>query len=89
MAEFNREHRTFKDGHDPTWTAISKSDDDYTSSGKKSLHFYNESYVYTEKGHLVIKTTDEDSSWRGWNPYAKKYQKLTKKFRRLEKNSCN
>ncbi len=41
------------------------------SSGKKSLHFYNDSYAYTKEGVLIISTTDEKTSWRGWvcSPY--------------------
>lgn len=53
--EFNVENRTFADGHDPTWTALDKSDDDM-SAGGGSLHFYNSSRVRTEDGFLKINT---------------------------------
>lgn len=79
--EFNREGRLFKDGFDPIWTAIEKSDDDYTSSGRKSLHFYNNTHAYTKNGYLTILTTDEDTHWRGWHPYEKQYVKLKRHFR--------
>ncbi len=39
--EFEREGRSFSDGHDPMWTALDKSDDDQTAQGKKSLQYYN------------------------------------------------
>jgi Beta-glucan synthesis-associated protein SKN1/KRE6/Sbg1 len=51
--EFNRPGRSFKDGHDPLWTGIDKSDDDQPSSGRKSLQFYNHSAISTKDGHLV------------------------------------
>ena len=43
--EFNRDGRRFKDGNDPMWTALDKSDDDWTASGRRSVQFYNSSYV--------------------------------------------
>ena len=79
--EFNREGRNFRDGYDTMWTALDKSDDDWTSSGRRSVHFYNSSYVHTRNGSLVIVTTDEDSTWRGWNPYLKKYVTMKRSFR--------
>eukprot|EP01041_Mallomonas_annulata_P007831 gene7831-16016_t len=79
--EFNRDGRTFKDGYDPTWTAIEKSDDDQTSTGRKSLHFYNGSYAFTANGTLKIRTSTEDTSWKGFNPYMKKYVRLKRNFR--------
>jgi beta-glucan synthesis-associated protein KRE6 len=78
--EFNRDGRSFKDGDDPRWTAISKSDDDQTAQGKKSLQFYNDTHVYTKKGHLNILTTDDDTHWTSYNPYKKKYQKMKRTF---------
>ena len=57
--EFESPERSFTDGHDPVWTALDKSDDDQTSTGKKSLHYYNSSNVYTEDGKLTILTNDE------------------------------
>ena len=51
--EFNRDGRTFTDGHDPMWTALDKSDDDLASNGR-SLEYYNSSCVYTKGGKLPI-----------------------------------
>jgi beta-glucan synthesis-associated protein KRE6 len=79
--EFNRDGRTFKDGHDPMWTAIQKSDDDQTAQGKKSLQFYNESNAFTKDGYLHILTTDEDTHWLSYNPYKKKWGKMVRHFR--------
>ncbi len=79
--EFERSGRSFADGHDPMWTALDKSDDDQTASGRKSLQYYNSSYATTEEGKLVITTTTEDTTWRGFNPYTKKYEQLKKTFR--------
>jgi beta-glucanase (GH16 family) len=79
--EFNKDGRQFKDGYDPTWTAIDKSDDDQTSSGRKSLHFYNHTQAVTADGKLVIETTTEDTKWKGWNPYKKKYEQMSRHFK--------
>lgn len=79
--EFNVDGRSFKNGDDPKWTGIDKSDDDQTSTGRKSLHFYNATQITTEKGNLVITTTTEDTKWRGWNPYKKKYEVMQRHFR--------
>ena len=79
--EFNRAGRSFKDGDDPMWTGVDKSDDDQTASGRKSLHFYNASQITTEDGKLVITTTTEDTKWKGWNPYKKKYETMSRHFK--------
>lgn len=79
--EFERSGRTFKNGDDPMWTGVDRSDDDQTSSGRKSLQFYNSSYIATKNGNLVIRSTTEDTRWRGWNPYLKKYDTMTRHFR--------
>ena len=50
--EFNRDGRTFTDGHDPMWTALDKSDDDLASNGR-SLEYYNSSCVYTKGGAII------------------------------------
>jgi len=63
------------------WTAIERSDDDQTSSGRMSLQFYNASQITTEDGRLVITTTTEDTKWRGWNPYLKKYVEMKRHFK--------
>jgi hypothetical protein len=63
------------------WTGIDKSDDDQTSSGRKSLQFYNSSQLLTEHGKLVILSTTEDTKWKGWNPYKKKYEQMSRHFK--------
>ena len=63
--EFEKEGRSFKDGADPMWTAIDKSDDDQTSNGKKSLQYYSSDLAFTRGGSLVIRTTDEGTSLCG------------------------
>lgn len=87
--EFNKNGRSFHDGHDPMWTAIERSDDDQTAGGKKSLQYYNSSNAYTEDGRLVLLTTTEDTSWKGYNPYAKKYTNLKRHFRSAMVQSWN
>ena len=79
--EFERSGRTFKDGHDPMWTGIDRPDEDQTSNGKKSLQYYNSSTISTKNGNLVIKTTNEDTKWRGWNPYKKRYETMKRHFK--------
>jgi len=79
--EFERTGRKFNDGYDPMWTGIDKSDDDQTSSGRKSLQFYNSSQISTKNGRLVISTTTEDTKWKGWNPYKKKYEQMSRHFK--------
>jgi beta-glucanase (GH16 family) len=79
--EFEKDGRTFGNGDDPMWTGVDRSDDDQTASGRKSLQFYNHSYVMTRGGNLVIRTTDEDTKWRGWNSYLKKYVTHERHFR--------
>jgi hypothetical protein len=79
--EFNRDGRSFKDGYDRTWTAIDKSDDDQTAQGRKSLHFYNDTMITTEGGFLAISTNTETTTWKGWNPYLKKYEMLSRHFK--------
>eukprot|EP00596_Hydrurales_sp_CCMP1899_P010011 CAMPEP_0119039412 /NCGR_PEP_ID=MMETSP1177-20130426/8873_1 /TAXON_ID=2985 /ORGANISM="Ochromonas sp, Strain CCMP1899" /LENGTH=582 /DNA_ID=CAMNT_0007003233 /DNA_START=119 /DNA_END=1864 /DNA_ORIENTATION=- len=79
--EFNREGRSFKDGDDPMWTAIDKSDDDQTAQGRGSLQFYNASQVTTENGFLVIKTTTEDTKWKGFNPYKNQKEEMSRHFK--------
>jgi beta-glucanase (GH16 family) len=79
--EFERTGRTFKDGNDPMWTGIDRADDDQTAQGKKSLQFYNASQISIKDGSLVITTTTEDTSWKGWNPYKKKYETMKRHFK--------
>lgn len=78
--EFNNEGRTFRDGDDPRWTALSKSDDDQTAQGKKSLQFYNDTHVFTKNGELHILTTPDDTHWTSYNPYKKKFEKMKRTF---------
>ena len=79
--EFNRDGRGFADGHDPMWTGIDKSDDDQTAQGRKSLQYYNSSLLSTKDGFLVITTNTEDTNWKGWNPYLKKYETMSRHFK--------
>ena len=61
--------------------AIDRSDDDQTSSGRKSLQFYNHTQITTLNGNLVITTTTEDTKWKGWNPYKKAYEDMKRHFK--------
>lgn len=79
--EFERSGRSFKDGDDPMWTGIDRSDDDQTAQGKKSLQYYNSSMLTTEHGNLVITTNTQNTKWRGWNPYKKKYETMKRTFK--------
>ena len=79
--EFETSGRSFKDGHDPTWTGIDRPDDDQTSNGKMSLQYYNASQITTKDGNLVITTSDEDTQWRGFNTYSKKYETMKRHFK--------
>ena len=79
--EFEREGRSFTDGDDPMWTGIDRSDDDQTAQGKKSLQYYNSSMITTKGGNLVITTNTENTKWRGWNPYKKKYETMKRTFK--------
>ena len=80
--EFNVPHRSFADGHDPTWTALDKSDDDYSASGGGSLHFYNSSTVTTTPdGMLTISSVLESTSWTHYDALKKVYKQETKHFK--------
>jgi beta-glucanase (GH16 family) len=72
--EFNVENRTFKDGHDPMWTALDRSDDDASSAGGGSLQFYNSSAVSTENGFLKIATYLETTSWTRYDHVNKRWK---------------
>lgn len=78
--EFNRDGRSFKDGDDPMWTAIDKSDDDLASNGR-ALVYYNYSSAYTLNGNLVIETNTDDTKWIGFNPYTKKDEVMERNFK--------
>ncbi|CAM9625791.1 unnamed protein product, partial [Phaeothamnion confervicola] len=87
--EFDAHGRTFHDGDDPTWTATLHSDDSMTSSGLGSQQFYNSSFVSTSNGCLNITTIAELTTWRGFNPYKKKYEHLSKYFKSAMISSWN
>mmetsp|Transcript_23825 Transcript_23825/g.33434 ORF Transcript_23825/g.33434 Transcript_23825/m.33434 type:complete len:656 (+) Transcript_23825:45-2012(+) len=78
--EFNVPNRTFKDGHDSIWTALDRSDNDF-SAGGGSLHYYNSSTVTTEDGHLKIKTSAEDTSWSRYDVTNKKWLRETRHYK--------
>lgn len=79
--EFNVEGRSFKDGHDKMWTALDKSDDDYSASGGGSLHFYNSSAVTTVDGMLKIASYIEPTRWTRLDPVNKKNVAEKKDFK--------
>jgi hypothetical protein len=78
--EFNTENRTFKDGHDPLWTALDKSDDDASSAGGGSLQFYNSSAVTTKDGFLHINTFLEKTKWNQYDHVNKEWKSHTTNF---------
>ncbi len=79
--EFNVPNRTFKDGDDPAWTALDKSDDDSSAAGGGSLHFYNSSMVSTtEDGLLEIRSILRDTEWNHFDPIKRKYKHVKKHF---------
>ncbi|CAN0161844.1 unnamed protein product, partial [Ascophyllum nodosum] len=73
--EFNREGRTFNDGHDPRWTSIDKND--YTN---KALHFYSHDMVETRNGSLVITSNNTEVEFDYYDTPKKKYRKMTKDY---------
>ncbi|CAB1112410.1 unnamed protein product [Ectocarpus sp. CCAP 1310/34] len=87
--EFEVSGRSFDDGHDPMWTSTTHSDDAQTSNGLGSQQFYNSSYGTTTKGSMNITTTDESTTWRGYNPYKRKYETLSKSYRSSMVNTWN
>lgn len=79
--EFNVPGRSFKDGDDPTWTALDKSDDDSSAAGGGSLQFYNSSTVSTtEDGLLEIRSKVEKTEWEQIDPLLNKRKTVTKYF---------
>jgi beta-glucanase (GH16 family) len=78
--EFNRDGRTFRDGDDPVWTAIDRPDTDQNEAGMGALQYYNSSHAYTENGSLILRTTDDDNRWKGFDPVEKKYKTLERHF---------
>ena len=79
--EFNIPNRTFKDGHDPVWTALDKSDDDSSSAGGGSMQFYNSSNVKTINGSMVIETTLGKTSWVRYDHTKKVWKEENKYFK--------
>jgi len=80
--EFNIPDRSFGDGDDPTWTALDKSDDDYSASGGGSLHFYNSSMVSTTPdGMLTIQSLIEPTTWTLYDEVKQEYKKEEKHFK--------
>jgi len=71
--EFETSGRTFTDGGDNGWTAMDKSDDDMSSSGGGSLHFYNSTQVTTSGGFLNVSTEIGETSWTGYDPFKEEY----------------
>jgi len=78
--EFNVENRTFKDGHDPMWTALDKSDDDSSSAGGGSMQFYNSSTVTTENGMLRISTKLGKTNWNRYDHVNKEWKNQQTNF---------
>jgi len=72
--EFNVPNRTFKDGHDPVWTALDKSDDDSSSAGGGSMQFYNSSTVYTQDGFLHVDTVLQKTAWTRYDHVNKRWK---------------
>eukprot|EP00585_Thalassiosira_rotula_P009408 CAMPEP_0196137246 /NCGR_PEP_ID=MMETSP0910-20130528/5293_1 /TAXON_ID=49265 /ORGANISM="Thalassiosira rotula, Strain GSO102" /LENGTH=744 /DNA_ID=CAMNT_0041397683 /DNA_START=265 /DNA_END=2499 /DNA_ORIENTATION=+ len=80
--EFNIPNRTFADGDDPMWTALDKSDDDYSASGGGALHFYNSSMVSTTPdGMLTIRSVMDKTEWTHYDEVDKEYKKTKKHFK--------
>lgn len=71
--EFNVANRSFKDGHDPMWTALDKSDDDSSSAGGGSLQFYNSSTVTTSDGFLKLRTILQKTEWNRYDHVKKEW----------------
>lgn len=80
--EFNTPNRSFADGHDPVWTALDKPDDDSSSTGDGSQHFYNSSFVTTtEDGMLKISTAAHKTEWRRFDHVTKEFKNEVKYFK--------
>ena len=79
--EFEVEGRCFEDGCDDAWTSYDKSDDDMSSQGGGSLHFYNSSNVQTSEGFLNVSTNIGKTAWIGYNSFKKEYESLEKYYK--------
>jgi len=73
--EFERDGRSFVDGHDPRWTAIDK--DDYTNA---ALQYYTPDLVTTSGGMLNITTTAEKKTFRAFNDTTLKWYTTEKHY---------
>mmetsp|Transcript_41360 Transcript_41360/g.49623 ORF Transcript_41360/g.49623 Transcript_41360/m.49623 type:complete len:620 (+) Transcript_41360:163-2022(+) len=83
--EFNQAGRSFKDGHDPIWTALNKND--YTN---QALHYYHHDNAQTSQdGHLEIITEAKDTTVIGYDDTYRKPIKFKKHFRSAMINSWN
>jgi beta-glucan synthesis-associated protein KRE6 len=78
--EFNVDGRSFKDGHDPLWTGLDRSDDDASSAGGGSMQFYNSSSITTENGRLKIRTYIETTKWSRYDFINKTWRQEAKNF---------
>lgn len=88
--EFNVEGRSFKDGDDPTWTALDKSDDDASAAGGGSLVFYNSSMVSTNKdGYLELRSIVDKTEWEHFDVVKQEYKHITKNFKSSMVQSWN
>jgi beta-glucanase (GH16 family) len=79
--EFNTPNRSLKDGHDPVWTALDKSDDDSSSAGGGSQQFYNSSYATTEDGYLNVKTQIGKTEWNRFDHVKKEWKHETSYYK--------
>ena len=80
--EFNEPGRTFTDSHDPTWTALDKSDDDSSSAGGGSLIFYNSTLATTnDDGFLELRSDIGKTEWNHYDIVKNQYEQVTKYFR--------
>ena len=87
--EFNAVSRSFKDGDDSTWTALDKHDDDVSSTGQGSLHFYNSTQVTTSNGFLNISTVAGKTSWTEFDERKQEFKTHKKDFKSGMVNSWN
>lgn len=73
--EFEKSGRSFEDGQDPKWTSINRND--YTNA---ALHYYSNDMVYTEDGMLVIKSVNEDVTFKYWEQAVKGFRPMKKNY---------
>ncbi|CAM9731741.1 unnamed protein product [Choristocarpus tenellus] len=73
--EFNRDRRTFEDGHDTRWTAMNKND--YTND---ALQFYSHDLVTTKNGSLEITTLNKDITFKYFDTPKRRFQTMKKNY---------